>query len=501
MTSLSVLVPVYNEQYLVQTSLRRLAVLAKSPLLDRIQVIVVDDCSRDQSAVALESFQQELRRRPWDPRFQWVFLRHEQNQGKGGAIRTALEHAECELTVVHDADLEYHPQDLLAMIPLFADEDADAVYGSRFMAGEFKRALFFRHSLGNHVLTLLCDLACDLNLTDMETCYKMVRTDLLRTIPLESRDFRIEPEITIKLAKRGARFFEVPIRYSGRTYQEGKKIGWKDGVQALLAILRFRLSDQVCKPDRYGSEVSFRLNRAPNYIRWIADLVRPHVGARVLEIGAGSGNLTLNLVPRTHYRACDPNPFFVRELKKLVDTRPYLSAGAIDPADVTSFPAGEKFETIICQNMLEHLEDDGAALRNLRTLLQPGGQVVALVPHGDGLYGSLDGLLGHCRRYSRAQLRAVAQSAGFRCVRLAGFNRLGSLAWWLDGRVLQRRRFSLLQIKALNWLVPLLRHLDRFTPLPPLTLLAVLEPELPENPPRHTGSRELANALSHQVGE
>ena len=322
MTSLSVLVPVYNEQYLVQSSLRRLAVMAKSPLLERIQIIVVDDSSRDQTAAVLESFQQEVRRRPWDSRFQWLFLRHEKNQGKGGAIRTALEHADCELTVVHDADLEYHPQDLLTMLPLFAEEDADVVYGSRFMAGEFKRALFFRHSLGNHLLTFLCDLACDLNLTDMETCYKMVRTDLLRTIPLESRDFRIEPEITIKLAKRGARFFEVPIRYSGRTYQEGKKIGWKDVVKALLAILRFRLSDQVCKPDRYGSEVSFRLNRAPNYMRWIADLVRPHVGSRVLEIGAGSGNLTLNLVPRTQYRACDPNPFFVRELKKLADARP-----------------------------------------------------------------------------------------------------------------------------------------------------------------------------------
>src|SRR5512146_18887 len=187
------------------------------------------------------------------------------------------------------------------MLPLFADESADAVFGSRFLAGEFKRALFFRHSLGNHLLTFLCDLACDLNLTDMETCYKMVRTDLLRTIPLESRDFRIEPEITIKLAKRGARFFEVPIRYSGRTYQEGKKIGWKDGVKAMLAILRFKVSDRICMPDRYGSEVAVRLSRAPNYTRWLATLLQPHVGERVLEIGAGKGSLLLHLIPREVY--------------------------------------------------------------------------------------------------------------------------------------------------------------------------------------------------------
>ena len=246
-TSLSVLVPVYNEQYLVASSLQRLAVLAESRYLDRVQVIVVDDCSSDKTARQLAEF--ERQRKGFGSKFTWLFLRHERNRGKGGAIRTAIEHADCDLSVVHDADLEYHPRDLLPMIPLFLEEDADAVFGSRFLAGGFKRALFFRHSLGNHLLTFLCDLASDLNLTDMETCYKMIRTDLLKSIPLVSSDFRIEPELTIKLAKRGARVFEVPISYSGRTYQEGKKIGWKDGFKALGAIARFAVSDRICKPD------------------------------------------------------------------------------------------------------------------------------------------------------------------------------------------------------------------------------------------------------------
>ena len=133
------------------------------------------------------------------------------------------------------------------MIPLFLEEDADAFFGSRFLPGRYKRALFFRHSMGNHLLTFLCDLACDLNLTDMETCYKMVRTELLQSIPLVSRDFRIEPELAIKLAKRGARIFEVPISYSGRTYEEGKKINWRDGYRALLAIVKFAFSDNIRK--------------------------------------------------------------------------------------------------------------------------------------------------------------------------------------------------------------------------------------------------------------
>jgi glycosyltransferase involved in cell wall biosynthesis len=242
-TSLSVLVPVYNEQELVGRSLARLRVLAESPLLERVQVIAVDDCSTDGTAAALEEFRRSL---PGSGgKLEWVFRRHERNQGKGGAVRTAIELATCELSVIHDADLEYHPRDLLKFVPLFLEEGADAVYGSRFLPGEFKRALFFRHSIGNQFLTFLCDLACDLNLSDMETCYKMVRTELLRSIPIVSSDFRIEPELTIKLAKRGARMYEVPIRYSGRTYAEGKKINWRDGVLALFAIVRFGLSGNI----------------------------------------------------------------------------------------------------------------------------------------------------------------------------------------------------------------------------------------------------------------
>ena len=157
--------------------------------------------------------------------------------------------------VIHDADLEYHPRDLLQMLELFLFEDADAVFGSRFMPGGYKRALFFRHAVGNKLLTFLCDMVCDLNLTDMETCYKMVRADLLKSIPLQSSTFDVEPEMAIKLAKRGSRIFEVPISYSGRTYAEGKKINWKDGVRALWAILRYSLSDKIYAADGHGGEI------------------------------------------------------------------------------------------------------------------------------------------------------------------------------------------------------------------------------------------------------
>jgi glycosyltransferase involved in cell wall biosynthesis len=235
--SLTVIVPAYNEEALVEKSLRRLFVLSESPHLSRIQVVVVDDGSTDGTRDILEKCAAELP--DVSDRFEWRFIAHRTNRGKGWSIRTALEHAESDITIVHDADLEYHPTDILRMIPLFIEEGADAVYGSRFTAYEFRRVLFFRHDLGNRFLTFLCNCFSNLNLTDMETCYKAVKTELLKSIPLRSNDFRIEPELTIKLAKRNARIFEIPINYSGRTYPEGKKISWVDGVKALGAIVKF----------------------------------------------------------------------------------------------------------------------------------------------------------------------------------------------------------------------------------------------------------------------
>ena len=249
-TTLSVIVPVYNEEFLVKSSLLRLRVLETSPFLTSVKIVVVDDCSQDQTHTVLDQFQKSLKVESWDEKISWAFVKHKKNQGKGGAIRTGLKFADTTLTVIHDADLEYHPKDFLKMIPLFLEEEADAVFGSRYLRVGFKQTLSFWHSLGNRLLTLLCNLVSDLDTTDMETCYKMVRTDLLKSIPLESSDFRIEPELTIKLAKRRIRLFEVPISYSARSYQEGKKINWKDGIKALLAILKFGVSNNIYQQDK-----------------------------------------------------------------------------------------------------------------------------------------------------------------------------------------------------------------------------------------------------------
>jgi glycosyltransferase involved in cell wall biosynthesis/phospholipid N-methyltransferase len=472
-TTLSVLVPVYNEEHLVAASLERLMCLADSPFLDRVQIIVVNDGSSDRTCEAISQFKELLAGTPHD-KLHWLFIQHEKNKGKAAAIHTALSAATEELCVIHDADLEYHPGDLKKMVEVFLAEQADAVFGSRFLASEYRRVLFFRHELGNRFLTLLCNLLSDLNLSDMETCYKMVRTGLLKSIPLTGKGFEIEPEITIKLAKRGARIFEVPIRYAGRTYQEGKKISWRDGVRAVSAIFRFSLSDQIYVEDVYGSQILGRLNRAPRFTKWMADVIRPYVGQRVLEIGAGTGNLTAQLIPRLLYWATDINPLYLMYLENVRRNRPYMRVGFTDAEKAESYPKDQTFDTVICLNVVEHLVDDRGALLNIRSVLDGGGRAIILVPCGPGLYGTLDEVLGHQRRYTLETLEKLIIGAGFELEKMIEFNRVGVVAWWVNGQLLRRRIFGLWQIKTLNVMTPLFRAVDKVLPLPPLSLIAVI---------------------------
>jgi glycosyltransferase involved in cell wall biosynthesis len=476
--SLSVLVPVYNERYLVTESLQRLTILSGDEHLSHVEIIVVDDGSIDGTAEVLKQFAERakaLGAERGGGKISWIFLRHDRNRGKGKAIQTALEKATGDLTIVHDADLEYHPADISRIVNAFIDTDADAVYGSRFAGSEVRRALMYRHELGNKLLTFLCNLVSNLNLTDVWTCYKAVRTGLLRSIPLVSNDFRIEPELTIKLAKREASIFEVPISYFGRTYREGKKINWKDGALALWAIIRFGLSDNLYRADEYGSQILARLARAPRFNAWMADTIRPFCGERVLEIGSGVGNLSRRLVPRVKYVASDVNPLYLQTLSHLASNRPYMASSYCDLTDLKSFPATDGgYDTVICLNVIEHVADDRAALTNIKAVLSNGGQCIILVPSGPWNFGTLDEVLGHQRRYTVETLTRLGEDCGLEVRKLLEFDRIGTLAWYLNGKLMRRRTFGLGQIWMLNLLTPLMRLLDPVIPVPPLSLIAVM---------------------------
>jgi glycosyltransferase involved in cell wall biosynthesis len=224
---LSLLVPVYNEADQVREAITR---IHEVPL--NLEVIAVNDGSQDCSGELLDQLKAEG--------LVHQVIHHPHNRGKGAAVRSGLALATGHVVVMQDADLEYDPRELPELLEPILLGKADAVYGSRFQSGP-RRVLYFWHSVGNRFLTLLSNMFTDLNLSDIETCYKMIRTDLMKSMPLASDRFGIEVELTARLAKAGARIWEVPISYSGRTYAEGKKINWRDGVAALWHILRFNL--------------------------------------------------------------------------------------------------------------------------------------------------------------------------------------------------------------------------------------------------------------------
>lgn len=465
--AVSVVVPVFNERHLVAASLRRLLAL-QDPLIASLEVIAVDDGSTDGTREILRGLQ------PSYPAL--VVILHEENRGKGAALRTGFARATGDVVVVHDADLEYDPADIPALLRPFVEAGADAVFGSRYLAAPYRRALGFRHSLVNRCLSILTNCFTDVHLTDVETCYKAVRTSLLKSIPIRSNDFRFEIEITTKLVKRRAHIFEVPIRYLPRSFREGKKIRAMDGLRALLALVKFSMLDDIYDEDDYGSQILNRLERTRRFNLWMGDAVRPFVGDRVLEIGAGIGNLTEQFIPRERYVASDLNPTYLEYLTAYALGKPYLEVRAVDVTTASDFAAlEEQFDTVLMINVLEHVAGPAVALRNVYRCLEPGGRAIVLVPQHPWLYGTLDTALRHRERYTRVAFEDSLRAAGFAVERMIEFNRASLPGWWVNGRVLRRTVFSRVQLKMFDISIPFIRHVDRFLPWPSQSLIAVAQ--------------------------
>ncbi len=358
---LSVLIPMYNEEEFIGTVLDRVlgATLPRTPHRRARELVVVDDASTDGCVEAVQDY---MAAHPDAP---IRLVRHEVNQGKGAAIRTAIDHAHGEFSIIQDADLEYNPCEYSKLVAPLLNGEADVVYGSRFAVAGERRVLYFWHSIANYILTTACNIASDLNLTDMETCYKVFRTSLLQSIPIRSDRFGIEPELTIKVAKRQARIFEVPISYHGRTYEEGKKIGASDAVSALWVILRFWFSSDVYKNE--GPDILDALADANRFNRWMADTISPYLGRNVLELGAGMGNLTRQLARRRkRYIATDIDREHLARLQARLQHRPNVSTAHCDLMQSSDFePFERQMDAVVCLNVLEHVEDDMAGLRNI----------------------------------------------------------------------------------------------------------------------------------------
>ena len=485
---LSILMPVYNERTVVE---RCISLVVTAPLpenMDR-ELVIVDDCSTDGTWEILQRLATGFP--------QICLFRHPRNAGKGAAVRTAIEKASGDFSLIQDADLEYDPSEYPRLLKPLLDGHADAVFGSRYMAGEQTRVLPFWHSMINKGLTLVSNMFCNLNLTDMETCYKVFRTDLLKSIPIRSDRFGFEPEIVMKSAKRKFRIYEVPISYHGRTYEEGKKIGWKDGLKAVGVILRFWLIDDLYAAP-YGRGVLNNLTGTPQYLSWLARKLRPYVGDAVLEVGAGIGNMAGRLMARrVLYVAAEKDPLHLHALRNRFLRTPNVVVQRIDPEIPQDLAGLENcFDTVLCLNLLEYLDAPEGVVRSLSTTLKPGGVLIVLVPRGLGLFGTLDRSLGHKRRYAVAGACRLMESQGFVVDKLIGFNKAGTPPWFAYSKLLGSRTINKPVLKIFDKTVWLWRRLDGLMPWPALSLIVVARK--PAAPAPTTGALQPGEA-AHQV--
>src|SRR3954454_6619982 len=342
---LSILMPVYNEARTLRTIVGR--VLA-SPVGLPMELVCVDDGRRDASPQILEALAAA------DPRIR-VF-RQPRNMGKGAAIIAAIGHMRGDIGLIQDADLEYDPADYPALVAPIVQGKADAVFGSRFASASQRKILLYWHGVANKTLTWLTNILNDINLTDMETCYKAVRADVLKQTPLYSQRFGIEPELTTKLAQWNIRLYEVPISYHGRSVAEGKKIGWKDAISAVWTLFKYRfVDDRFTTHDGYYVLQSMRRARGLN--RWILAQFRDYVGARVLEAGAGIGNFTELLLDRERLVCVDNDPLYVEMAEWRLGHLENVRTVERDLSDAAAYVelAPERIDTIVCLNVLEHI--------------------------------------------------------------------------------------------------------------------------------------------------
>ena len=460
---LSVLVPVYNEQRTIREIIQRVLAV-QVPGVDAMEIVIVDDASSDGSDEIIRELHRE------HPETIHPILL-EENQGKGNAIRTAIQAASGDLGIIQDADLEYNPQDYKVVLEPILSGEADVVYGSRFAERDERRVLYFRHTLANRFLTFVSNWFTDLNLTDMETCYKAFRLQVAKTIPIRSNDFGIEPELTAKFAKRKLRIYEVPISYHGRTYAEGKKITWSDGMKALWTIFKYWLIDDMFQGD-YGHKDLIDMEAAPKYTEWTLARTKPYVGKLLLEIGSGIGNNVRILMQYTDVIATEIEPVYLEVLRNA-----YLNTPGVDVRawDATQPPPPDlpQPDSILCSNVIEHIEDDRAVVVNADRVLKPGGRMIFIVPRGQKLYSTLDSAIGHHRRYDEGRLRGLFEDLGYEFEELFTLNKIGVLGWWYRGKVAKQAAIGRFGLKVFNVLVPVFRLFDRLLPWKGLSLVVV----------------------------
>jgi len=465
---LSVLIAAYNEEETLSLCLD--AVLA-APLPSGLQreIVIVNDGSLDRTWEVMQRLaaaHPEVR----------VYAQPT-NMGKGAAIRRAIQEMTGDLAIFQDADLEYDPMDYSRMLRPILEGKADVVFGSRF-TGEERKVLYFWHTMANNFLTLLSNMLNDTNFTDMETCYKAFTATALRVIPLESNRFGIEPEVAAKVARNRFRMFEVPISYNGRSYEEGKKITWRDGVAALWFIFKYRFTSNYSDS---GKTTLDALECAPQFNEWMYESVKPWIGERVAELGVGRGNMSKLIRRHKEVLLTDYRLDYLTGLQTRWASGRNLQIGKLDMTLQADYEQLRTFapDTVVFFNVLEHIEDDRAVLRNLHQTVPAGCRIVVLVPYGMKLYSEFDRALGHFRRYEKGELESKMREAGFEVEKQFFFNKFGVLAWYIFNTIGGSGSLKPWQLKIYNKITPILRWLDQVLQMSGLSTVVVGRKSIP----------------------
>lgn len=443
---LSVIIPVYNEINTIEEVVRRV----ESVDVEK-EILIVDDGSTDGTTEIIRELGQQK------PHLRIFFK--ENNEGKGAAIRRALPHIAGRFVVIQDADLEYYPEDYLPMLDLLRSGKADVVYGTRFLGPH--RVFYFTHFLANKCLTTLCNILFNTILSDMSTGYKMFNSEILKRIPLQANGFGFDAEVTARIFRKKLRVYEVPVSYDGRSYEDGKKLRWTDAFVLLYWLIRCRLTTVDI-----GEETLFRLSSVNRYYQIFYERISQLVGKRILEIGSGNGNFTRFLMGRELVVATDYSPNHLHTIRqRFVENKRFK----IHEFDASKPPSevliSYQVDTVVCLNVLEHIENDFNALQHMKELLAPGGRLILLVPCIKALYGSLDIGLDHYRRYSKPELLDLMKKVGFEIEETFYFNMWGVPGWFINSRILRRKVLPKFQLYFFTLIHPLVR-LERYFKTP-----------------------------------
>ncbi|QTA81919.1 Glycosyltransferase [Desulfonema limicola] len=401
--TISFIIPVYNER---NTIIKLLERVDSVDLGLEKEIILIDDCSSDGTREIIEELSEK-----------YLKIYHNVNMGKGAAIRTGVQTASGELLIIQDADLEYDPEEIKILLSPVLRGDADIVYGSRFISSGARRALFFWHMVGNKFLTLMTNMVTNINLTDMETCYKLFKTDIIKNVSIEENRFGFEAEITIKACQMNCRIYEVGISYYGRTYHQGKKITWKDGVSALKCIIK------------YGIIRKF-INQEPFLEKFLRKLrirkILPYIQSKIIcDIGCGKDMAFLNAVSPLVYKCIGIDKKVSAVSYSNIEVKNFEFQNKIPLED-------ESVDTVTMMAVLEHIENDIDMIAEIKRILKPEGVLLITVPSEKARpvleflsyrlhIVSKEEIMDHKRYYTVESLKDIIISSGFICMKIHYF--------------------------------------------------------------------------------